>query len=90
MEKAVKVIISGRVQGVSFRFFTERNAKSKNIGGYVKNLDNGDVETFFQGPEESVDEMIDLVKEGPPAANVKNVEVEEKEPQDYNSFEVTG
>ena len=67
-----------------------RNAKSKNIKGYVKNLPSGGVEAFFQGASENVNEMIELVKEGPSASNVDNVEIEEKELQDYENFRVTG
>lgn len=88
-EKAVKVTISGRVQGVGFRMFTERNAQTKNVMGYVKNLDNGDVEAFFQGSKENVNEMIEVVKNGPLGSSVDNITVEEKEPQDYNSFKAT-
>ncbi|HKL24316.1 MAG TPA: acylphosphatase [Candidatus Nanoarchaeia archaeon] len=89
-EKAVKVIISGKVQGVGFRFFIEKNAKSNNIKGYVKNLSSGGVEAFFQGPGEKVNEMINLCKKGPLTANVKNIDIQEQNPQEFNSFKVTG
>lgn len=88
-EKAVKVTLSGKVQGVGFRSFVKRNARSKGVNGYVKNLPSGEVEAFFQGPRESVNEMIELIKKGPPTSNVDNVEVEEKEPQEFSNFKIT-
>ena len=88
--KAVKVNISGKVQGVGFRFYVEKNAKSKNVKGYVKNLSGGRVEAFFQGQEENIKEMIELCKKGPLTAEVEDINIEEQNPQELTSFRVTG
>lgn len=68
------LIISGRVQGVGFRYFTYRTAKELNIKGWVKNLQDGTVETVFTGSPESVHNMKDKLKEGPSSARVQNIE----------------
>lgn len=68
------LIISGRVQGVGFRYFTYRTARELNIRGWVKNLQDGTVETVFTGSPENVYNMTEKLKEGPSRAKVQNVE----------------
>lgn len=89
-KRAVKLTISGKVQGVGFRFFVKENAQSLGIKGYVKNLPDGEVEAFFQGSKENVNKMIEMCKKGPLTAEVEDIKVEEKEPQNYENFKVTG
>ncbi|MDZ7689948.1 MAG: acylphosphatase [Balneolaceae bacterium] len=73
--KRAHIFIEGHVQGVGFRHFTKTNARQSNIKGWVKNLSDGRVEAVFEGKEESIQKMIDLVKQGPRASRVDNVEV---------------
>ena len=55
MEKAVRVIVKGRVQGVSFRYYTVKKATALNIKGWVKNLSDGNsVEIWAEGEEEKL------------------------------------
>lgn len=68
------LIISGRVQGVGFRYFAYRNATNLSIKGWVQNLQDGTVETVLAGPQESVKKMVEKLKEGPPSAHVQNIE----------------
>ena len=75
--KTVHIIVTGRVQGVGFRYFTVRCANDLGICGWVRNLPDGSVETAIQGPGETVKEMIGLLKQGPGAANVSGMEIEE-------------
>ena len=56
--RSVQVRIAGRVQGVSFRVWTERRANALGLSGWVRNLANGDVEAVFSGPAEAVDAML--------------------------------
>lgn len=86
--KRVHVLIKGKVQGVGFRASTRRRAKNLELAGWVKNLDNGDVEAVFEGSEENVDEMLDWCKKGPSLAKVVDVKVEEEEPKVLESFEI--
>lgn len=71
-------IISGRVQGVGFRYFTYRTAKNLDIKGWVQNLRDGTVEAVISGSKKNVSEMIGKLKEGPPSANVQDIEEVDK------------
>jgi acylphosphatase len=89
MKKAVRVIIHGYVQGVFFRIFIKENADKMNIKGFVRNLPNGDVEALFEGDHIDVDNMLKFVKEGPRHANIKRIEVQEKNYSgEYKDFKV--
>lgn len=68
------LIISGRVQGVGFRHFTYKTARALGIKGWVKNLQDGTVETVFSGSPQDVNRMKERLKEGPPRARVQNIE----------------
>ena len=59
------VIITGKVQGVGFRNFTQLNAKQLGINGYAKNLPNGTVEVVAEGDKAQLDALVDLLKKGP-------------------------
>jgi acylphosphatase len=88
--KAKRFLISGRVQGVAFRYFTERVACSLNVTGWVRNLPGGGVEALAQGPEEALELFYKKMREGPPAARVTDVQVFEV-PEDpaINRFRIT-
>lgn len=77
MEKAVKVIVSGKVQGVGFRSFLSTLAEKIGVNGWVRNRTNGTVEAMFQGEEAFVDAMLRKCKEGPPRARILRMDVEE-------------
>jgi len=68
--------ISGLVQGVNFRYYTYRTALSHGVTGWVRNLPDGAVEAVFEGPEESVKQVIDWCRQGPPSARVENVHLD--------------
>ncbi len=74
MKVAKKYLISGRVQGVGFRFFTERWAVQLGIRGYVKNCWDGNVEVYAIGDEGSLEEFKRRLAEGPRSARVTDVE----------------
>ena len=76
--KEMKLMISGRVQGVGFRHFTRTNAGDLGIKGWVRNLDNGDVEALIQGPEEKLKLMLEKLKSGPMPARVDHVNIVEE------------
>lgn len=79
MDQSKKHIrISGRVQGVGFRYFTRQNAESLNIKGWVKNLAGGDVEAVLVGEKKNVNQIIERIKEGPRMARVDNLEIDEE------------
>lgn len=72
--KAVRVLVEGRVQGVGFRQGCRSTARSLDLVGWVRNLNDGRVELFAQGGEEGIDRLLDWVWAGPPSARVFGVE----------------
>ena len=89
MDVCVKINVAGRVQGVGFRWFAQREAERLGVNGYVKNLLNGDVEIEAEGEEGMINEFIKLMAKGPPFARVTEVLTEWKEYRHkYSSFDV--
>jgi acylphosphatase len=80
--KAVRARVSGRVQGVGFRYSTLQEARQLSLSGWVRNLADGCVEVFAQGSEAGVDELVGWLAVGPRSASVINVEVAAAEPDD--------
>ena len=81
-----RLLISGRVQGVYYRHWTETTARSLGLTGWVRNLRDGDVEIHVTGSEDKVEELIRRCWEGPPAAAVTDIRVEEIETEDVPGF----
>ena len=73
--RKVRVIVSGRVQGVGYRHWCSNLANELELSGWVRNLASGEVEAVFSGREEFVNLMIDSCKTGPVFAHVTSVEV---------------
>lgn len=83
-----RVVVAGLVQGVSFRWYTVQEARSRGVGGFVRNLPDGRVEAVFEGPDEAVEQMVAWCRHGPRHARVSSVEVEAEEPQGLFEFDV--
>jgi acylphosphatase len=77
---ARKVRITGRVQGVYFRGWTQSEAERLKLGGWVRNEYDGSVSALVEGPAEAVEEMLRLMHRGPLDARVEKVTVEEADP----------
>ena len=88
--KNVRVLISGRVQGVCFRACTRDQAQRLNLSGWVRNLSDGRVEALFEGPSEVIDQMLEWCKAGAPSSSVSDIEVFEEEASTANggAFEI--
>ena len=84
----VHVFISGKVQGVGYRYFTTKQASQLNISGWVRNLPDGRVEAIFEGEGEVVEKMIKWCHKGSPSAVVEDVSVEYFELEGLQGFEV--
>lgn len=82
------VYISGKVQGVGYRLSTQSEAVKLGIKGWVRNVFDGSVEAVFEGEQKAVDQMIQWCHQGPPAAVVKNVQVEYETPEGFSQFQV--
>lgn len=72
--KAIHAYVSGRVQQVGYRQTCRSTARSLDLVGWVRNLEDGRVELFAQGQPENVDRLIDWAWSGPRAATVTGVE----------------
>ena len=72
-----RLVISGKVQGVGFRYWLQNAAIEKNIFGWVKNKTSGDVEALIVGNEEKVEDLIKLCEQGSPLSKVDQVMVNE-------------
>ena len=75
MNTSVRVVISGRVQGVWFRVSTKQKAEQLGVKGWVRNTSGGCVEAVFEGDEQLVNEIVEWCYHGPPMAKVSNVEI---------------
>jgi acylphosphatase len=73
---ARRLTISGRVQGVGFRYALADEARARKLGGWVRNRRDGTVEAVIAGPEIDVEALITWAQHGPPAARVTGVSVE--------------
>jgi acylphosphatase len=86
----VKLIIKGIVQGVNFRYYTQREARKYGVTGWVRNLDDGSVAALFEGEEEDVEAMIQWCRHGPPGARVTELIAQPEEYLgEFQSFSVT-
>lgn len=72
-------MISGRVQNVGFRYFTQNAAAREGVAGWVQNLPDGRVEVFVEGDEDAVTRVERAIRSGPPGARVENVYVQDDE-----------
>ncbi|HUX38430.1 MAG TPA: acylphosphatase [Rectinemataceae bacterium] len=88
---ALHAIVQGRVQGVGFRFSAAHKARSLGLAGWVRNLDNGDVETWAEGGSEALADFEDWLEIGPPGARVDRLIAQKREPTgNCRDFEIEG
>jgi len=80
--------ISGRVQGVFYRASTEEKARALGLTGWVRNLPNGDVETVGCGTEQQLQVFHHWLKQGPPMAEVEQINQSEIDDQSFSSFDI--
>lgn len=83
--KSVSVVIVGRVQGVTYRAWTKREAESRGLTGHVGNRADGAVEASFAGPAAAVDAMVQACWAGPPGARVVRIDVTAGGPPDRDT-----
>jgi acylphosphatase len=88
-EGRMQATVHGRVQGVSFRYYTQRRARELGLTGYVRNVWDGTVEVVAEGQRTDLEELLAFLRTGPRAAFVTRVDVRWPTPtKDYNRFEV--
>jgi acylphosphatase len=86
MSVTKRLLISGRVQGVGFRFYMQRKARELGVAGWVRNCRDGRVEAVIQGAPGAVETMLAWARRGPPSAVVADVRVTD-DSGDFAGFE---
>ena len=88
---ARRFMVRGRVQGVGFRWFVEREARTLGIAGWVRNNADGAVEVFAQGTREQLSVLREQLRRGPRAARVDDVdETDANMTRDLTTFRIEG
>ena len=89
MMRRVNILVSGRVQGVYFRMFTQNKAKQLGLKGCARNLPDGRVEIIAESDSTSIEKFIKWCHKGPVTARVDHVEITELEVEEtFTSFEI--
>lgn len=88
MKKAMHCYVSGRVQGVFFRMATQEQANLFGVTGWVRNLPDGRVEVMACGDDNQLRKMKDWLRRGPDMANVLDLECEDAEYIEYETFSI--
>jgi acylphosphatase len=90
MNKRAHLIITGRVQGVWYRSYTKDKAQKIGLTGWVRNLENGDVEAIIEGEEKAVEEMIEWCYSGSPLSKVEEIQtIYDKFIDEFDEFTIT-
>ena len=85
----LQIMVSGEVQGVGYRYYTQMKAIQFGITGWVKNLQDGGVEILASGKKEDLERFIDEVRRGNPFSTVDHIDVNETEKiETYRSFAI--
>ncbi|MGA3189902.1 MAG: acylphosphatase [Bryobacteraceae bacterium] len=85
---ARRFLISGRVQGVGFRYFAQRSAREVGVSGWARNLDDGRVEVHANGTPAQLEDFESRLRLGPRSADVRSVEVHEDAVLNLHSFDI--
>ena len=80
--------VQGRVQGVGFRYSAAREAQRLRLNGWVRNVENGDVEIWAEGPPERIELFFAWLWRGPEYSRVDSVDKEDREPKGYSDFSI--
>jgi acylphosphatase len=88
MSTAVTVRVTGRVQGVAFRWYAVQEAERRGVTGWVRNEPDGSVAAHLEGDDGAVDAMVEWCRHGPSYASVRDVAVTEARPTGATSFDI--
>jgi acylphosphatase len=80
--------VTGRVQGVGFRYFAQHKATALGLTGWARNLEDGRVEVYAVGPPQSLDDLAAALHQGPRMAEVRHVHESEAEVNSFSSFSI--
>jgi len=87
--RRVRILISGNVIGVSFRYFIKEKALELGLTGYVRNSEDKKVEAIFEGNPEKINKIIHHCRQGPKGSKVTDVKIIEEQPKSsFKSFNI--
>jgi acylphosphatase len=86
--RRVRVLLSGDVQGVGFRWYCREEAIGRSVAGFVRNLPDGRVEATFEGEPAAVEAMVAWCRSGPGSARVDDLQVDEEAPTGELGFRI--
>ena len=87
--KRLEASVYGRVQGVSFRYYTQKEAERLNLLGWVANVSDGSVHVIAEGPEKDLKKLVDYLHTGSPSARVEKVDTTWKTPtNEFRRFSI--
>lgn len=86
--RAVHAVVAGRVQGVGYRYSCMQQATALGVAGWVRNLPDGTVELWAEGPSPAVDDLLAWCHEGPAWGHVERVEADPVAPAGHTGFHV--
>ena len=87
-QKAILATVSGRVQGVGYRYWLRQQAESGGVNGWVRNQRNGAVEAYFAGDSGRVEDLLALCRRGPAGAQIDGIDVRETPDEDVSGFRI--
>lgn len=87
MPVARRAVVHGRVQGVFYRDTVRRAAQQRGVTGWAANRSDGTVEVWLEGDPDAVESMLRVLHDGPPRAEVDDVEIDEVQPEGLEGFE---
>ena len=89
MKKAVKIVVQGTVQGIFFRQFAKEHADNLGLTGFVRNLEDGDVEVIVEGEGGQIERLGEFIRKGPEHSQIRNVKIEERKwSGDFKDFKI--
>ena len=89
MTRRVRVVVTGRVQGVGYRYSCAQEADRLGVSGSVRNRPDGSVEIHAEGPSDRIEALLDWCRIGPTGARVGGIDVAEAEPTGTTGFRIT-
>lgn len=88
MDEARRIRVTGEVQGVGFRAWTQDKARETGLKGWVRNLPDGTVEAHLEGSGTDIAAMLDRMNAGPDSGRVDHIEADAAEPEGLEGFEI--
>ena len=86
--KAIQARVTGRVQGVSYRWYAQEQARRLGVPGWVRNEPDGSVLLHAEGDDDAVDALVEWCRTGPSLAKVRDVAVRQATPSGATSFDI--